>query len=132
MAKNDNATAAAPATYTTIDGIKQTDVAPEVWAKLVEMRTKLDRQRQGGRAKTECPVTLAEFLGHAKGVLPHVKIGSTDFPVTAREFSSKSFGWNGNGKIQVQIPTDGGEPQTLTCQVSLNIVVANSKDADRK
>lgn len=72
-------------------------------------------------AKSTCPITRADFRSHAKPVV--VKIGEVELIADPREFSTKSLGWNLNGKITLRV---GETP--VTVQVGLNLTIVGSKD----
>ena len=74
--------------------------------------------------KTNCPISRADFLAHAKPVT--IDLGG--FPVTAepREFSTGSFGWYVNAKSPIEV--DG---KKLSVQVGMNLIVVGSKDLPR-
>lgn len=75
-----------------------------------------------GRPKTACPVTREQFLRAAAAVT--VLVNGQPVPVMIKEFSTGSFGWNVNGKVQVEV---GGVP--VSVQVGGNLIVVNSKGA---
>jgi len=73
-------------------------------------------------AKKPCPITRKHFAEHAKPIL--VRIGDTLLTADVnREFSSKSFGFNANTKMTLDV---GGTP--VEFQVGLNITAIGSKD----
>jgi hypothetical protein len=71
--------------------------------------------------KAPCPITRDHFRAHAK----EVKVTIAGVPMTAdpKEFSTGSLGWNINSKVQLDVGC-----RLVTCQVGLNLTVANSKD----
>jgi hypothetical protein len=75
-------------------------------------------------AKSPCPISKTQFLEKAESV--KLVIGTTELVADKREFSTGSFGWYYNGKINVTVD---GKP--LSVQVGLNLTVVGSKEADR-
>jgi hypothetical protein len=75
-------------------------------------------------AKSPCPISKTQFLEKAEPV--KLVIGTTELVADKREFSTGSFGWYYNGKINVTVD---GKP--LSVQVGLNLTVVGSKEADR-
>lgn len=76
-------------------------------------------------AKTNCPVTRAEFLSDAKPV----EITINGIPMTAevKEFSTGSLGWYLNGKVNIKV----GE-KTVTGQIGMNLTVVGSKELPKE
>lgn len=76
--------------------------------------------------KKTCAITRHQFRNgeKPKGTEVLAKIAE-NVPVTAKEFSTGSLGWNGTGKIPLMI--DG---ELVKCQVTLNVTVVNSKEAE--
>lgn len=72
-------------------------------------------------AKTNCPITRAEFRAKAKPVV--IKIGDAELIADPREFSTKSLGWYLNAKTTVRV---GDTP--VTVQVGLNLTIVGSKE----
>lgn len=70
--------------------------------------------------KTECPVSLKEFLSSAKPLL--VEVGGRQLVANPKEFSTGSFGWGTTEKIVVTV---SGVP--VKVQVGLNMTVVGSK-----
>jgi hypothetical protein len=75
-------------------------------------------------AKSASPVTRTQFLEKAEPV--KVSINGQEIIADKREFSTGSFGWYYNGKINITVD---GKP--LSVQVGLNLTVVGSKDAER-
>ncbi len=75
-------------------------------------------------AKSASPVTRTQFLEKAEPV--KVNINGQEIVADKREFSTGSFGWYYNGKINITVD---GKP--LSIQVGLNLTVVGSKDAER-
>ena len=75
-------------------------------------------------AKSASPVSRTQFLENAESV--KVTINGQEIIADKREFSTGSFGWYYNGKINIAV--DG---KTLSVQVGLNLTVVGSKDAER-
>ena len=75
-------------------------------------------------AKSPCPVTKTQFIEKAEPV--KVVINGQELIADKREFSTGSFGWYYNGKINVIVD---GKP--LSIQVGLNLTVVGSKEAER-
>nr|HEX4314941.1 hypothetical protein [Kofleriaceae bacterium] len=74
--------------------------------------------------KTNCPVTLSQFLDKAEPL--KVTINGQDMLAEVKQFSTGSFGWYMNGKTVVQI--DG---KAVSVQIGMNMTIVGSKDADR-
>jgi hypothetical protein len=75
-------------------------------------------------AKSPCPVTKTQFIEKAEPV--KVVINGQELIADKREFSTGSFGWYYNGKINIIVD---GKP--LSIQVGLNLTVVGSKEAER-
>ena len=75
-------------------------------------------------AKSACPVSKTQFLDKAEAV--KIVIGNSELVADKREFSTGSFGWYYNGKINITV--DG---KLLAIQVGLNLTVVGSKEAER-
>jgi hypothetical protein len=76
-------------------------------------------------AKSASPVSRAQFLEKAEPV--KVTINGQEIVADKREFSTGSFGWYYNGKINISV--DG---KSLSVQVGLNLTVVGSKDAGKE
>lgn len=74
--------------------------------------------------KTECTITRAQFLSQAKPLTTLIDGQPKVAPV--KEFSTGSFGWYLNEKIDLLI---GGIPCKV--QMNFNIIVVGSKDLPR-
>ena len=77
-------------------------------------------------AKKTCPITRSEFI--ANGPKGSVVMGKVldEVGLTMKEsFSSGAFGYYGGGKITIRV---GDE--VVKCQVSMNVVVVDSKHAE--
>lgn len=72
--------------------------------------------------KTECPITRDQFRAKAKRQLA-VTIDGQPLIAEFKEFSTGSFGWYLQGKINVEI--DGVVTKS---QVSTNVIVVGSKE----
>jgi hypothetical protein len=75
-------------------------------------------------AKSASPVSRTQFLEKAEPV--KITVNGQEIIADKREFSTGSFGWYYNGKINIAV--DG---KTLSVQVGLNLTVVGSKDAER-
>ena len=75
-------------------------------------------------AKTNCPVTRAEFLEQAKAV--EIIIGGVPLMAEVKEFSTGSLGWYLNGKTTIRI---GEKP--VSVQIGMNLTVVGSKELPR-
>jgi hypothetical protein len=78
--------------------------------------------------RTVCPITRAEFATLAKALVLDVrKQGDSDpfdkVTLVPKQFSTNSIGWNGNGKITVDV---GGK--IVTVQVGVNFTIVGSKE----
>jgi hypothetical protein len=72
-------------------------------------------------AKTNCPVTRAEFVNDAKPV--EVVINGIPMTAEVKEFSTGSLGWYLNGKANLKV----GE-KTVSVQIGMNLTIVGSKD----
>lgn len=93
-------------------------------AKLAEAKP---AKGKGGKPTSGCEVTRKKFFDSAKGL--KVVIGDHETLAEVKAFSAKegtfgSFGWMGSGKIPVRL-ADGS---IVRAQLSLNIIVVNSKN----
>jgi hypothetical protein len=75
-------------------------------------------------AKSPCPLTRAQFLEKAEPV--KITINGQEIIADRREFSTGSFGWYYNGKVNISVD---GKP--LSVQIGLNLTVVGSKEAER-
>ncbi len=121
------------------------DLQPATWVPLVmdklpgELTGIFDSHRdslkaaRGGKSKTECPVTAAEFLAGAHP-LELILGDGAELTVEPRLFKvdprttphGTSFGWHGSMSHTVDV---GGKP--VKCQIGVTVTAANSKDAER-
>lgn len=76
-------------------------------------------------AKTTCPVTRAQFTGHAKPV--EVIIDGNKFSAPVKEFSTGSLGWYLNGKTSITID---GVP--VSVQIGVNLTIVGSKELPKE
>lgn len=72
-------------------------------------------------AKTNCPVTRAEFVEKAQPV--EVTINGVPLIADVKEFSTGSLGWYLNGKSTIKV----GE-KNVSVQIGLNLTVVGSKE----
>jgi hypothetical protein len=75
-------------------------------------------------AKSPCPLSKTQFIDKAEPV--KVVVNGQELIADKREFSTGSFGWYYNGKINILVD---GKP--LSVQVGLNLTVVGSKEAER-
>jgi len=75
-------------------------------------------------AKSPCPVSRTQFLEKAEPV--KLTINGQELIADRREFSTGSFGWYYNGKVNISVD---GRP--VSVQVGLNLTVVGSKEAER-
>jgi hypothetical protein len=75
-------------------------------------------------AKSPCPLSKTQFLEKAEPV--KITINGVEIVADKREFSTGSFGWYYNGKVNISVD---GRP--LSVQVGLNLTVVGSKEAER-
>jgi hypothetical protein len=71
--------------------------------------------------KTSCPITRAQFRGHAKPMT--IVINGKEYNAIPKEFSTGSLGWNVNDKINLEI--DG---TLVTVQIGMNLTIVGSKE----
>lgn len=104
------------------------DVLDKASRKLADETAKaaaasMDSTKPYAKKKTACAITREEFAAHAEAL--EVSIGESTIEATVKEqFSSGSFGWNINGKMEVMV---NGE--RVKVQVSGNLIVVGSKEA---
>ena len=72
-------------------------------------------------AKSDCPVTRAEFLRDAKPV--EVIINGVPMTAEVKEFSTGSLGWYLNGKASIKV----GD-QAVKVQIGMNLTIVGSKE----
>ena len=70
----------------------------------------------------KCPLKKSDFLQNAKPV--KVLVNGVEMTATVKEFSTGSFGWYLNGKVNVDV---GGT--SVPVQVGMNLTVVGSKEA---
>ena len=75
-------------------------------------------------AKSPCPLSKTQFIDKAEPV--KVVINGQELIADKREFSTGSFGWYYNGKVNISVD---GKP--LSVQIGLNLTVVGSKEAER-
>jgi hypothetical protein len=75
-------------------------------------------------AKSPCPLSKTQFIDKAEPV--KVVVNGQELVADKREFSTGSFGWYYNGKINITVD---GKP--LSVQLGLNLTVVGSKEAER-
>jgi hypothetical protein len=72
-------------------------------------------------AKTNCPVTRAEFAKDAKAV--EIIINGVPLMAEVKEFSTGSLGWYLNGKTTIRIAD-----KPVSVQIGLNLTIVGSKE----
>jgi hypothetical protein len=75
-------------------------------------------------AKSPCPLSKTQFIEKAEPV--KLVINGQELLADKKEFSTGSFGWYYNGKVNVMV--DG---KLLSVQVGMNLTVVGSKEAER-
>jgi hypothetical protein len=75
-------------------------------------------------AKSPCPLSKTQFIEKAEPV--KLAINGQELLADKKEFSTGSFGWYYNGKVNVMV--DG---KLLSVQVGMNLTVVGSKEAER-
>jgi hypothetical protein len=76
-------------------------------------------------AKTNCPITRAEFHEKAKPVT--ITINNVPLQAERREFSTGSLGWYLSGKTIIDV---GGTP--VSVQIGMNLTIVGSKELPGK
>ena len=71
--------------------------------------------------KTTCPISRAEFRGHAKPIT--ITVAGVPLVAEVKEFSTGSLGWYLNGKTTVEV---NGTP--VSVQIGLNMTIVGSKE----
>ena len=71
--------------------------------------------------KSTCPISRAEFRGHAKPI--KIVIGGSEMIAEVKEFSTGSLGWYLNGKTVIEV---NGTPTSV--QIGLNLTIVGSKE----
>lgn len=115
MSYAKNAPAAPAADVNLADPAIQAAIAAAVAAKLAEMP-------RGGRPKTPCTISREEFAAKAGAV--EIIVDGHVLTAEPKMFASGGFGWYVGGKVSMDV---GG--RKLLCQLGLNLVAVNSKDA---
>jgi hypothetical protein len=72
-------------------------------------------------AKTNCPITRADFRAKAKPV--NVTVNGIPLSAAVKEFSTGSLGWYLNGKTTIDV---GGTP--VSVQIGMNLTIVGSKE----
>jgi hypothetical protein len=72
-------------------------------------------------AKTNCPITRADFRTKAKPV--NVTVNGVPLSAVVKEFSTGSLGWYLNGKTTIDV---GGTP--VSVQIGMNLTIVGSKE----
>ena len=72
-------------------------------------------------AKTNCPITRADFRAKAKPV--NVTVNGVPLSAVVKEFSTGSLGWYLNGKTTIDV---GGTP--VSVQIGMNLTIVGSKE----
>lgn len=75
-------------------------------------------------AKMACPLSKTQFIEKAEPI--KLVLNGQELLADKKEFSTGSFGWFFNGKINVMVD---GKP--LSVQVGMNLTVVGSKEAER-
>ena len=75
-------------------------------------------------AKSPCPLSRTQFLEKAEAV--KLVINGQEITADKREFSTGSFGWYYNGKVNITV--DG---KALSVQCGINLTVVGSKETER-
>jgi hypothetical protein len=75
-------------------------------------------------AKTNCPITRADFRAKAKPV--NVTVNGVPLSAAVKEFSTGSLGWYLNGKTTIDV---GGTP--VSVQIGMNLTIVGSKELPR-
>lgn len=76
-------------------------------------------------AKSNCPLTLAQFLAKAEPL--KISIQGQEMLAEVKSFSTGSFGWFVNGKTAMTV--DG---KVVSVQIGMNLTVVGSKEAARE
>lgn len=76
-------------------------------------------------AKLPCPITRTQFTEKATPL--KVVINGQELSAEVKEFSTGSFGWYLNGKIQV--PVDG---KNVSVQIGMNLTIVGSKETAKE
>ena len=76
-------------------------------------------------AKTNCPITRAEFQKDAKAV--EIIINGVPLMAEVKEFSTGSLGWYLNGKTTIRIAD-----KPVSVQIGLNLTIVGSKELPKE
>jgi hypothetical protein len=76
-------------------------------------------------AKTNCPITRAEFTKDAKAV--EIIINGVPLMAEVKEFSTGSLGWYLNGKTTIRIAD-----KPVSVQIGLNLTIVGSKELPKE
>jgi hypothetical protein len=76
-------------------------------------------------AKTNCPITRAEFVKNAQAV--EVIINGVPLMAEVKEFSTGSLGWYLNGKSTIRIAD-----KPVSVQIGLNLTIVGSKELPKE
>lgn len=79
--------------------------------------------------KTACPVSLAQFLMGAAPI--EVIIAGRRYTAQPKKFSTGSFGYNLNEKVELTVDSEDGE-EYVKFQINMNITAIASKEAPRE
>jgi hypothetical protein len=71
--------------------------------------------------KTVCPISRQDFASHAKPV--EIIINGETMHVPVKQFSTGSFGWYLNKRIEIKV---GDKP--VLVQIGMNMTIVGSKD----
>ena len=75
------------------------------------------------KAPTPCPISKEEFTKHARAEV--IKLGELGSVIASpKEFSTGSFGWNANDKVECVM-----NGVKVKIQVGINLTVVHSKNA---
>jgi hypothetical protein len=77
-----------------------------------------------GMAKSQCPLSQAQFLAKAEPL--KIGINGQEMLAEVKAFSTGSFGWYLNGKTTVMV--DG---KAVSIQIGMNLTIVGSKEAPR-
>lgn len=72
-------------------------------------------------AKTNCPITRAEFTAHAKAI--KIMVGDVPMMAEVKEFATGSLGWYLNGKTVIDV-----NGKSVSVQIGMNLTIIGSKE----
>jgi hypothetical protein len=75
-------------------------------------------------AKTNCPITRAEFSEHAKPI--KIMVGDVPMMAEVKEFATGSLGWYLNGKTVIDV-----NGKAVSVQIGMNLTIIGSKDVPK-